>query len=934
MRRRLHDLQLIDVWRVLHPLDRDFTYFSSVHSSYTRIDYLFVSHFELSSVTEAKIHSRTWSDHALLSLSMMSSHSRPKHFQWRLNTSLFTDPMVVTTIAEALEYYFDENDKNETTPVTLWEAHKATIRGQLIGIASKKKKERLLETNQLLLDIRSLELSHMRSHDITVYGQLLLKRARLAELSNLQLHHTILKTKCFFAYNENKPGRLLARMLRKKRAQTYIPCIRSTSGQVASLPDDIVASFRDYYLGLYSSAPVDTPALRHSITEYLTPRIHRRLTGVESASLNDPITTAELASVLKKQKNGKSPGPDGFPTEYYKKYREILLPRLARSLNAIKDGTPIHTQALQAAIAIIPKEGKDTSLCTSYRPISLLNCDLKLFSSVLAMRLQPYVPHLVRKDQVGFVPGREARDGTLRALNAIHTASHTGTPMLLLSTDAEKAFDRVAWPFLFETLNAMGVSGSYLTWLAALYSRPTAMVRVNGALSNPFEIRNGTRQGCPLSPLLFALTLEPFLESVRLNPNISGLRGRTREHKLSAYADDMLFMVTNPRVSLPEIIAEFDMYSAYSNLRINMSKSEILNINLSGALVRELRCTLPFNWCEGKMRFLGIWLPPDLTKLYDINFPPLWDALQTDLKEWSSLKISWFGRVGVLKMNILPRLLYLFSTVPVLLPPDFLASIRRTLSRFVWSQTRPRVRLHTMMLPKQAGGVAYPDVCRYFLASHLIRVVEWSTGGRGALWLDLEGDAVTVPLWALPWISRSDRPGDVTSHPLLAATLRVWDRTARSHRLSTFPSPLLPLMHNPAFPANLRMSLRGSLGDPRRVRVIHLTRDSVLHPPWVISPRPTPPTILELFNYRQLTHYLRSLPGRHRLLREPTQFENLCLSNTPLSHGLSVLSAVLRGSDSAEPPSHEVRWDRALGAVLGEEDWTKTYTLTHRGTRQ
>ena len=80
---------------------------------------------------------------------------------------------------------------------------------------------------------------------------------------------------------------------------------------------------------------------------------------------------------------------------------------------------------------------------------------------------------------------------------------------------------------------------------------------MNGGLSAGFAIRNGTRQGCPLSPLLFALVLEPLLHRVRSNPNIRGVNVGSLEHKLSAYADDILFHVVEPLVSLPVLMDEF-----------------------------------------------------------------------------------------------------------------------------------------------------------------------------------------------------------------------------------------------------------------------------------------------------------------------------------------------------------------------------------------
>lgn len=144
------------------------------------------------------------------------------------------------------------------------------------------------------------------------------------------------------------------------------------------------------------------------------------------------------------------------------------------------------------------------------------------------------------------------------------------------------------------TLSHFGLGPNMLAKISALYQTPSAQLRINGTLSDPFFLYNGTRQGCPLSPILFTLSLEPFQATIRHNPNIHGITVGTTEHKYAAYADDVLFYVQQPLITLPNLMMAFMQFSKISNFKINLSKSEILNISIPHTTATSLQTSFPF----------------------------------------------------------------------------------------------------------------------------------------------------------------------------------------------------------------------------------------------------------------------------------------------------------------------------------------------------
>lgn len=167
-------------------------------------------------------------------------------------------------------------------------------------------------------------------------------------------------------------------------------------------------------------------------------------------------------------------------------------------------------------------------------------------------------------------------------------------PSVILSLDIKKAFDQVEVPYLFALLDFMRIVQMFQRALRAIYHQPTACVCVNGATSSLFSVSRGTRQGCPLSPLLFALALEPLAEALRQAPAFMGFIVGDVHIKLSLFADDMALYVTNPNTFLEAINSILDSFAAVSGLRVNKEKSLLYPILVQEAEEPDLRKTVPY----------------------------------------------------------------------------------------------------------------------------------------------------------------------------------------------------------------------------------------------------------------------------------------------------------------------------------------------------
>ena len=679
---------------------------NNIQNSSSRIDYLLVSSHMLGTVSDQKVASCPCPgadrvsplDHMMVSATIFSSDRPTQQRANILDERLLADKDFVAKV----ERIFTALDRERAAPgqqrftdvAHYWDTCKSEIlkAGTKFG---KKKRRRNAEQKRKL--IRDLKWADTQLGNRPRYQTAIDERIRclteLADLERNELVRIALMGKVKWLEEGERATPFFTQQLIARRNKARIESLKDAEGVSSEDPADIARIARAFYALLYSSEPTNRES-----QDTLLDAIVRTVAEEDSVALDADLTTEELSFAIDSMPVRSSPGSDGLTYVFYKTFKHRVIPILLELLNSIGPDSvatlpPSHGQSMTV---LLFKKG-DREEIGNYRPISLTQCDYKIFTKALTNRINPVADQIIDSHQTGFIPGRQGHDNVMLIDLLVHYFQEGNSgEASILSLDQQKAYDRVEWSYLRRCLEGFGFGPRLRRWIDVCYTDLTATIHLGHSTSEPYQVHRGLRQGDPLAPILFNFVLEPFLlhySRIASGPPVEGI-----SLKVAAFADDTNLLM-GPGDG-PHAEAAIRLHEEASGAKINQDKSELIPLTRTAHDV----IVLPqFRAVEFGSSFshLGIVIRSEGRDMKVIE-KDIIKKLQSSIAGWRTRRLTFQGRITVLNTYFLSKLWYVASFYTF--SKDFYKQIDKLCKHVLWPTTNARISLHWYRQSRELGG--------------------------------------------------------------------------------------------------------------------------------------------------------------------------------------------------------------------------------------
>ncbi|GMI82239.1 hypothetical protein HRI_001893200 [Hibiscus trionum] len=420
----------------------------------------------------------------------------------------------------------------------------------------------------------------------------------------------------------------------------------------------------------------------------------------------------------------KSPGWDGLHADFFQKQWSTVGPMIVSMIQGIFQGQALETELNRTILALIPKKDSPLSF-VDFRPISLCMVIYKLLSKVIVRRLKPIFPSIIEHNQTSFISGRSITENIIINQEVIHSMrqSKLRDGWMAIKVDLEKAFDRVRWDFISDSLLDAGLPANIRRIIMHSVTSSSFQIQWNGILSRPFWPQRGIRQGDPLSPYLFVLVMERLghlinaaISSGEWKPFRFVRNGIPVSHLF--FADDLILYAKalhNQASTIQQVLSTFGLHSGH---RVNKRKTEIyFSPNSPPSVQAEISALLEYKQVDRFDKYLGVPVLHARATYTDFNF--ILDKMKAKLNGWASRTLSLAGRVTLAKSVLAAILVYFMQTCS--LPKRVCSEIEKILRQFIWgsSSTARKISLinwDSLCQPIEHGGLGIRKIFDFNMA--------------------------------------------------------------------------------------------------------------------------------------------------------------------------------------------------------------------------